>query len=112
MLKLLNKLMNILSFRVCGHVLLHFTLFAWHQVRADDFNQLPLRFNDDFIRQLQSIVMIKKVSQDKSADEEEVLIIEEHVAACQFSIAASTPDFLHVVFNALWHVVVDDRLNV
>ena len=56
--------------------------------------------------------MVKEVAEDESSDEEEVFIIQEHVAPGKLAITPSSADLLHIVLNRFRHVVVDDGLNI
>ena len=56
--------------------------------------------------------MIEQVTQSDPPKLIEVVIAQEHVASSKSTISASATNFLHVVLNRSWHIVVDDTLNV
>lgn len=111
MFELINQLVHIVTILGLANGL-NFSLLSSTEVRENDPGKLPLALDDDLVCEFQRVVVVKDVSQDETSDQEEILIMQEHVAASELSIAASSPNLLDVVLNALWHVIVDDRLNV
>ena len=109
-LELINELVDILFFPLDGFG--NLPLLGWGQVRSHNLKQQPLCFNNDLVRQLQCIIMIKKVAENKAAYQEEILIVKEHVAACKFTISAGSANLLHIIFNRLGHIVVNHRLYI
>lgn len=113
MLKLFDQLVHIALFLGSFFAyLLQLALFAAGQLRLNKLDQGPLGLHNDLIGQLESIVVVKEVSKDQPPDQEEILVVEEHVTPSQLTVTPSSADLLDIVLDTLRHVVVNNRLDI
>ena len=77
-----------------------------------NFKKLSFCLRHNLIRESEAGLRIKQVREGDPPQRVEVLVVQEHVAASKLAVSAGAANFLHVVFDTSWQIVVNNRLDV
>jgi hypothetical protein len=67
---------------------------------------------NSYIREPKGTLVVQQIAKSDTSELIEISIIEKHVAPRKFAITTSSSNFLNIVLDASWQVIMDNRLNI